>query len=488
MLNLKNLFKPKSDGSNILALDFSTDNLKLAFLNNSGVKKEISTILNRDIRGATDQEIARIIRSFYANPEFRGSSVVDLLPSPAVITKNIEVPSKDPQEVEEMVNLQASRFTPYAREDIIFDYLSIGVYKRSYTKLLLVTASRTLIKRHLDILNQAGIHCERIFFSPESIASFAIGAAKVSMEGQVSAVIHIDAGFSDFMVAVKDKSVFVRGIPIGADHFIQDKAQYQARFIEEAKTSLEAYSAEDIERPPQLLILCGVSETAKELKSLLSENLRLPTEVISYLDYLPVKVDALTKGAALKTISFLNVTAPLISAIPNKINLVPEEIKFRKILEEKGKDAINTGALVTAFCMILFAIVASNIYFKRTQLKKILFQYEAKHKLAQGLETDFNKIQQVRSVLNRRGFSLAVINELYEILPDNIRIEDIRFDLIQDRFSLRGSAETRNAHSTFLEALNKSDYFKDVNNKYATKRSEGDKDVIDFEIVSNLRK
>ncbi len=226
MLNLKNLFKPKSDGSNILALDFSTDNLKLAFLNNSGVKKEISTILNRDIRGATDQEIARIIRSFYVNPEFRGSSVVDLLPSPAVITKNIEVPSKDPQEVEEMVNLQASRFTPYAREDIIFDYLSIGVYKRSYTKLLLVTASRTLIKRHLDILNQAGIHCERIFFSPESIASFAIGAAKVSMEGQVSAVIHIDAGFSDFMVAVKDKSVFVRGIPIGADHFIQDKAQY----------------------------------------------------------------------------------------------------------------------------------------------------------------------------------------------------------------------------------------------------------------------
>src|SRR3972149_3451470 len=52
-----------------------------------------------------------------------GKEVVCVVPSKLLITKNVDMPSRDRKEIDKIVDLQAGRFTPYSRNEIVIDYL-----------------------------------------------------------------------------------------------------------------------------------------------------------------------------------------------------------------------------------------------------------------------------------------------------------------------------------------------------------------------------
>ena len=168
-----------------------------------------------------------------------------------------------------------------------------------------------------------------------------------------------------------------------------------------------------------------------------------------------------------------------------KINLVPEEIKMRKVFEERSKELLKTGILVLGIFMLVFFILISQIYFNRAYIKKIDAAYKPIGAQAKELEKEFEKTGKIKGLILQRGFSLEALSELYSVLQDNIQINDVRFEG-KERFLVRGTAETMPAVVTFNEALSKSAYFKDVKTKYMTKRKEGQGDVTDFEIDSAI--
>lgn len=487
MLNFKKFnVIPHIAGGNFVCVDFSSDNLKIAHLRASANKKELVNLISRDIRGLPEADLSKLIKSLLRDMAVKNQHIVNVIPSPLAITRNIEVPSCDPNEIEEIVNLQASRLTPYAREDIIIDYVNIGTYRKNYTKLFLITVSRNIIKRQLDILWGAGIRIERVYFSAEGITRFIFRAVKLESEESTVNILHIDNNYTDFIIALKGKIIFVRGIPIGIEHLVVGKEQYQLRFLEEVKKSLEAYIAEDIEKPPQLIILTGAVDKIKELESFLNMSLRVPARSVSYFKHLCVSQDALKAGSSANLISFLNVAAPLIAWDELKLNLIPEEIKFKKLLEEKGKDIVNAAIFIMAGFVLLCAILISKIYFKGSYLKHLEAKYGLQHQEAQKLEMDFNKVKAVRDYLARRGYSLLVLDELYNVVSSNVQLADIKFDR-QGKFSIKGSAESMAAVFSLIDDMGKSPYFKDVKSKYTTKRREAERDVVDFEIVSLLK-
>ena len=116
----------------LVGIDFSGNNLKLAHIRSSRTKSEVVNLLSKDISGLTDEQIAKIIISLFGELKLKNPDIISIIPSPLVITKNIEIPSADPQEIREIVNLQAGRHTPYSREEIIVDFLNVGTYKNNY--------------------------------------------------------------------------------------------------------------------------------------------------------------------------------------------------------------------------------------------------------------------------------------------------------------------------------------------------------------------
>jgi len=86
----------------------------------------------------SDSDISKVLEKQIDDMAIKTPLIFCPIPNQVAMTKNIEVPSRDIKEVEEIINLQAGRHTPFAREEIIVDYLNLGVYKRAYTKILLI--------------------------------------------------------------------------------------------------------------------------------------------------------------------------------------------------------------------------------------------------------------------------------------------------------------------------------------------------------------
>lgn len=471
-----------------VGIDFSSNNLKLAHAKVYSNRIEVVNLITHDISGPSDADISRVIRTSFDELKTKSPDIINIIPSHLVITKNIEIPSVDPQEIKDIINLQAGRHTPYSREEIIVDYIDIGTYKNSYSKILLVIVNRNIVNRQFEILDKAGLKLERVFFAPEGLAYSVSKILKLETKDSPVNIVHIDEIFTDFTIIFRDKLIFIRSIPIGARHLTDEKEKYQVKFAEEIKRSLEAYQSEDIEKVPAMLVLTGAVQESKDLEAILGETLYLPIRTIPYLRNLTLSSEVLKATSLAKRSSFLNVIAPLLAWEQLKVDLVPEEVKLRKSLEERGRDLIKTGIFVLTIFILIFSILISKIYFGGAYLNKLDVKYKPLNQEAQELAKDFARLGMIKNYLSKRGYVLEVLAELYNIASAELRLSDIRFDEQQDKFSIKGTAESMSIVFSFVEGMEKSNYFKDVKTKYTTKRKEGTKDVTDFEIAAVLTK
>jgi type IV pilus assembly protein PilM len=483
------IFNPFSGMGNreLIGIDLSTNNLKIAHVKIYPNKRELVEVLNRNLGGLSDDDIAKTIQDSIKELKIKKPIVAITIPAHLVITKNIEVPSVNDKEIREIINLQAGRHTPYSREEIIIDYIAIGTYKQNYTKILLLIVTNSVIKKQFLVLDKAGVEIERVLLAQEGIAYLTTKIFKLDSLPSPVSIINIDEGFTDFTIVFRAKPIFIRSIPIGRQHLMAEAEKFQTKFAVEIKKSMEAYQAENIEKNPNMLILTGALEELGSLESVLNEAMHLPVRLMPYLTNILSTDKAVSVVQSTKNLSFFGVIAPLWAFPEAKVNLIPEEIKLKMALQRRSKDLIKSGILFLVILVLIFLTLISNIYFKSAYLKNLNAQYQSLTKDAKKLDEDSQKNSLIRSYLANRGISLKVLTELHEIAPLYLELNDIRFDK-EGKFTIRGTAESMSTVFSFVDALEKSKYFKEVKTKYTTRRQEGKKDVTDFEINSLLKK
>ncbi|MFC1807262.1 pilus assembly protein PilM [Candidatus Omnitrophota bacterium] len=474
-------------GQDVVAIDFSGSNLKIAYTKASSVGGGAISILKRSISGYSDEDIAAIIKTTFIESKIKPSDIINVIPARLSITKNIEIPSRDPQEIREIVNLQSGRHTPYSRDEIIVDYVDIGTHKDNYTKVLLVMVTRNTVKRQIDILSKAGLKTEKIFFAPEGVGRFLSKIVKIENAKKPAGIILIEESHTDFSIIFRGKVLYVRSIPVGVEHLLRDRENYQFRFIEEIRNSLESYSSEDVDLMPDLLIITGLLDEVEYIGQALNDTLQITTKTFFYLKHLQIKEGKTKQDGAEKNICFLDVGASLCALNDIKINLIPEEVRLRKVFEEKSRDIVKVGLLALTAFVLVCCILISKVYFRSLYLNELNSKFGDQYEEVEKLENNFDKVKAVKDYMRNRGYSLEILSELYTVIPESIRIVDIKFDDKGD-FSIKGTAQTMSGVFTLVSSLEKSTYFKDVKNRYATKRKEEGEDVADFEIICSLIK
>ncbi|MBN3039081.1 MAG: pilus assembly protein PilM [Candidatus Omnitrophica bacterium] len=469
----------------LICISFSADKLKIAYAKGLPGRREVQTLLVKDIGSLSEPDIAQAVKAALNELKIKSRSVICSIPSRSIITKNIEIPSRNPKEIQEIINLQSGRYTPYSREEIIVDYVNIGVYRQNYTKALLIIVPQDAIKRYVGILNLAGLDVLKVAVVPEGICHVYYHISRVKQDDTPASIIHIGADSTDFIITAKNKMIFARNIPIGVQYFLSEKEKFKEKFVEEIKKSLESYQSEDIERTPNKIILIGAIDEIKEIKEHLDKNLYIPTTLISYLEQLPFKRQALDVAASAKEVSFLDVVSPLFAEAELSIDVTPKEIKLKKALEARGKAIIKMGVLSMGAFALICAILISKIYFKTTYLEQLLTHYQAVNKEAESLEKSYNKMSVLKSYLTNRGYSLEVLNDLYSVILEDIYLSHIKFQEGKE-FQIKGSSLSMSTVFTLVSNMEKSPYFENVKTRYTTKRKEEDQDLTDFHIVCTL--
>ena len=207
----------KKQNQDLLGFDLNEESLKIAHVRVTHLKREVVNLVSHSVRGMSDEDIAGFLTRTLADFKITNPRTFITVPLQSVITRSIEIPSRDPGEIREIVNLQASRHTPYSRSEIIVETLTLGIVRESYTKVLLVIAPREIVARQAKILEKANLKLEKVFFPPEGVSHACAKILNSESSSAVIAIVHMDATFTSFLVIQKSKILFVRGIPIGAE-------------------------------------------------------------------------------------------------------------------------------------------------------------------------------------------------------------------------------------------------------------------------------
>jgi len=481
---------PRSGSKDLVAIGFDSNLLKIAHLGTLAMgRKVILNLVSQDIGELSEDDLPEIIKTSLNKMKIRNPQVMAIIPPSLSITKNIEIPSVKPQEIKEIIDLQASRYTPYTREEVILDYIEIGTYRAQYTKILLIMVNRGIIRKQFEIVEKANLEIKKVVFEPEGINHLLNKVLRLESKKSPVGIIHLKQSSVNFSISLKGKIIFNRNISFSSQELVDQKENYAERCCRDIKDLLEDYKNEGIGESPELFILTGAIKNLENLEDRFKKTLSLSVKSFPYQQNLPIFPLALETIAKNDQLSFLDVIAPLL--IPEqllRVDLFPEEIKANRVLKEKSKSIVQTGILIVTILALLSGVLMNKIYFKVLCLNKLKEQYQPLQQKSQVLMETFARVQLIKTYLSGRGTSLEVLDEIYNLIPLEIYLKDIKFNQREESFSFKGISTSRDLIYSLVEKIEKSKYFKDAKTSELKKREENGENLIDFELTTVLER
>ncbi|HTY44728.1 MAG TPA: pilus assembly protein PilM [Patescibacteria group bacterium] len=468
--------------SAVIGFNFCGSLVRIAAGKLSAGKVEVTNVASCQLEGLPETDAIGVIKDAVKGFRFRDPFVVISVDSQSIITKNIEIPSISETEIREIIDLQAGRYTPYAREEILIDYVNIDTYHNSYTKVLIVILVQEVIKKQLALLAGSGFKVSRVQLSPELFGAACAKLLGSSTKSSTSIALSVDTKSSDFIVLYKGRTIFLRNIPMGYESFLKERQEFPAKFVDEVKKSLDAYRAEDIEGPPNEVLLGGAPDLVDSVKVPLVENLNMVAKVVvleGVLSLAPAVKDILLKD---RQSSYINAMSALLAFPEARIDLRPSELKMRTAFEEKSREMIKSGALIMAIIVLFCAAMLTKIFYKSQDLKKLNTRLTELAPQVEHLEKASTRVRAVKTYLDYGRQSLRVLSELYSVIPDEIYLKAVAIDE-KGSMSLKGTADAMSEVFSFVTALENSKYFEGVSAKNTASRKEDGKDVAEFEIT-----
>jgi len=469
-----------------IGIILTAESLRLAQLKISSNEKKIADIIKKDLRSVSKEEVPNVLASLLAELKIKKPKAFSIIPSNQVTTKNIEIPSLDPEEIKSIIDLQAGRHTPYSREEILIGYISIGVFQRNYTKVLLAIIKRDVIKEQMDVFEQAGVRIEKVVFAPEAMARFYAEALQVKEEDIPVGIINIANQTADFTIEFNKTAATYRNIPYGMDHIIKEGESVQQQLADELFKSVEAYQNEDINKLPETYILTSDDAKVKELQPLLEEKLKAKIKVMPYLDLIEAPQPVMLKIVSeYNDDSFLDLIACGVSLPFMQVDLTPDEIKTKRVIEEKGREVMKLGIFSCILLVLICSIFFSKIFFQSVFFDKLKEDYIKYHKKVMVLDNMAQKTRLVKDYVNNRMTTLDIINELYMLIPDEIYLESVVV-LENGNITLQGVSESMSRVFNFVSALEDSLLFKGVKTTSTSAKKDRGKDAAAFSIALRL--
>ena len=468
-----------------LSVSLNEEVLKVAQIKGSGSAAKASNIVTLDVKGVPEEEMPKKLQGALAKFNAKNSDIFCVIPSDMVTTKNIDIPSVDPEEIKSIVSLQAGRHTPFSREEIEIGYVNIGVYKGNFTKVLLVIANRNYIRKQLALFEKIGLKVKKVLFSSEGVSSLYTRGLKLTEGDDPIGVIDIGKTSTDFTIVYKGMAIASRNVPLGRDS-LSGETSSKDQLVEELSKTVESYQNEDIEKLPVKYILTTDDEITQDLKAVLTAKLSWNVEISPYVDFIKAGSGTLKKMAnEFSSTSFLDILASGATLDEAQVNLIPEEIQLQKSVEEQGREVFKAAILSFIILVLVACGLGMRIYFHNTYLSRLQNDYQANREEVEMLEGLAMRSKIIQQYLSGRKVSLDTIKELYETIPDEIHLSGCVLD-DEGKITLQGISETDPTIYDFQLKLRESEFFKNVEIQSTTSKKDRGKNVQAFEISLKL--
>ncbi len=470
----------------LLGIILTEDSLRMAQLQMTGGAKKVLQVFRQSVRQLSPEERLNVITKALEEFKVKKSQAFCVIPSGLVTTKNIEIPSLDPEEIRSIIDLQAGRHTPYSREEILIGYIKIDVFQRNYTKVLLLIIKHDIIKQQMEFYEQAGVRIVKVVFAPEAIAKFYGDALEAKEDDIPVGIINVTDNTTDFTIEFNRTVATYRNIPIGMRHLVKEGAAAREKLIEEIARSVEVYQNEDINKLPETYLLTSDDAKVKDLQGPLQEKLKATIKVMPYLDLIEAPQPVMLKLVSEYTDdSFLDLVAAGGALNDVQVDLTPDEVKVKRTIEEKGREVVKLGISVLSILVLICALFFGKIYFRGLSLDHLKESFVKYHRQVLALDSMAQKTRIVKGFVNSRMVPLQTLEEIYRLIPDEIYLENVTLNE-EGHIVIRGISASMSRVFNFVSALEDSELFKAVKTTSTTAKKDRGKDAAAFEIAFRL--
>jgi len=470
---------------------FQIDNncLRLIQVKQADRANRISMIKALEIGSLSDEELARKISDLAGELKINPRYIILSIPRHLTTTRNLDLPSVNPLEIKDMIELQIGKQTPYAGDEVIRDYQILGSDADGYSKVLLVIVHRDIVNRYFKILESAGLAVQKVSFSSEGLLNWRslVYKEKIPLD-KAHILIEVDYDTSDFEVVLNDKLIFGRSISLGFSRMAGQRELWQKKFVDEINHSIYAYQNEIVGKEINKIIISRPRLAGDTLdKAVLEKKFGLSVEIIDQFRNIPLTEEGAKAYNDLKRadISFAGLIGLGLSTGEHKINLVPQEHLISKAVREKGKDLYLMGILLAFILVAVSGVFLGKMYNKERYLGQLKQRLEEIQNKAKELNARIRGIETIKDRVYTRGLSLNLLYEVHRIILPEIHLVSLSFDG-KESLTVRGQSNEMSEVFTFVNKLEESAYFHNVKSKYATKRTVEGKEVTDFEIECPL--
>ena len=413
-------------------------------------------------------------------PELAGSPVIACLPRQMVNVRLFDLPSGDPQEISDMVDLQIARQTPYSRDEIVFDYRLFKSDKEGYTRVMLVIVQTGLVRQKYRFLEDAGLQVGLVTVSTDgwmAALQSKVISSPVNMTAGPIAFVDVDAMSGDFAVLNQGVPLFSRTIFLGANQ--QWDAEAVGKCADEIGRALETFRNETPTVSIESLVLAGDGSRLTGLADGLRAALKMEVSITEGIER---QADEYLSAYENKGVSLAGVLGAATST-GLQVNLMPESVQLRKTVMTKARQLTGTGILVLAIVGLLSLLVLTRIHRQELYRKELKDMITGTAGAVEEVDAMSRKTAIVAARMESRMIPAKVLVELYNVTGDSTALTSLE---LTDAAQLvcRGTADTVADTVKLVNTMESSPLFKNVK---STRTTSG-KDRTEFEISCELEK
>ncbi len=413
--------------------------------------------------------------------DLAGESVVICLPRQAVNVRLFDLPSGDPQEIADMVDLQITRQTPYSRDEIVFDYRVFRSDKEGYTRVMLVIAQTGVVRQKYRFLEDAGLTVSLVTTTTDGWLA-ALLAGKLAFTKRTvgaTAILDVDATSSDLVILNQGVPLFSRSLSVGDDQLMAKDERLRDKAVQEISMALETFRNETPSVVIAALALPGRVGENKAFIGLLETALGL--EIVSVTGGGAAAYEM--AGADASGVVLTGVMGAAMAPEMLQINLTPDSVQLRKSVMVKARQLTLMAMLTMAVVGLLSLVVMSRINRQKVYLDELNTRIEQTTADADRIDAMRRKVVLVSERMSLNMIPARALVELFGLAPDSMAFTSVQISPAS-QLVCRGTAETVADTVRLVNAMEASPLFQNVKST----RTVSGKDRTEFEIACDLER
>jgi len=466
-----------------VAIEIGKQYLKIVIAAHQGLQTKLLDCIVEPITALSDDQIALRIQEIFRREKLKTKFVVVCLSRDSVTIRSLHLPSKDNQEINQIIDLHIARVVPYKKDEIVYTYQSLGQDEMGYSRVMLAIAHIDIVRRQDKILEKAGLFVDRINLSSYGIWQWALKNCGSEINNtELYVLLDFDSTFTDLIIFSKQNLFLTRGVNIGIKSIDEAKEAALTKLLGEVKQSLIIFYKEEMNRKVVKAFISGASIPDSYYK-IIEADFGVPVRPVpqtAFQKLLNAKKALLPRDVSLSGISEL-----ILEENKQVISFILPEIQIRKSIREKIKDLMILGSLIVYIFTAVCAFFLLGIYNQQAYLRKLNLRFSQINKETADLVIHSRKIDFAKNYLSERKIPLIIIYQLQRILPNEIAISFLSVD-DKNSITLRGQATELSDVFKFINGIEKSKYFNNVETKYTRKKKLKEKEITDFEVIFNL--